>query len=112
MTAPIECDAIRELIPSEHMITSGIRPVSKNMTHSVSDLYDMVNSFMTLIHEKPFEREVSSNETDDLESLIVRYVQRLRDKEPKLKDVPDELIPDALLAPLREALATMKNKKC
>jgi len=82
------------------------------MTHSVSDLYDMVNSFMTLIHEKPFERDVSLNEIDALESLIVRYVQRLRDKEPKLKNVPDELIPDALLGPLREELAEMKSKKC
>lgn len=85
-------------------------PANRHMTHSVSELYDIVNSFMTLFGEKPFERETSLNEVDDLESLIARYVKRLRDKEPKLKNVPDELIPDALLGPLRDALATMRSK--
>lgn len=78
------------------------------MTTNIDDLYGMVNSFMTMIGEDPFPKSGQQTDKEELKTLLDRYVSRLRSKEPKLAGIPDELIPDALLQPLRDAYAKMK----
>ncbi|MBX3733730.1 MAG: hypothetical protein KF791_14185 [Verrucomicrobiae bacterium] len=77
------------------------------MTTDIDELYSMVNSFMRILGEEPFARTNEDTDKKELKSLMDRYVSRLRSREPKFAGIPDELIPDALLQPLRAAYAKM-----
>lgn len=78
------------------------------MNNSVDKLYDMVNSFMRMLGEEPFPKTNQADDTMELQSLIDRYVARLRAKQPAYHSVPVEVIPDALLQPLLVALSKMR----
>ena len=78
------------------------------MTTNIDELYDMVNSFMEMIGEEPFPKLGETDDKTELKSLIDRYTERLRAKNPALRPLPDEILPDALLQPLRAAYAEMQ----
>lgn len=83
---------------------------STGMTSDIDAWYDRVNSFMRLVGEEPFSQTGGEDPKAELKSLIDRYTERVRAKNPAWKTLPDAAIPDALLQPLWSAYAAMPGQ--
>ena len=67
--------------------------------------YEAVNGLLRMLGEKEIPEPASGTHQEKLEHLILVYTQRLKEKVPIYKSLPDDsLIPDSLLVFLRSKL--------